>query len=206
MIASNPVRYIDEGLDIETCQVLSQEDSIKMANYILANARFRNSHYNKDGSLSKKRNKLIYGEIPSYQSTYQGRTVETPILPWSDLPLLLNLKNIISGLTKQRYNVCVIQLYNNGQVGIEPHRDKEMDSNVIIASVSLGTTRIMRFDSIYEINGEKKRLDIPLNSGMLCLLKPPTNDRWLHSIPKDNSTTYRISLVFRLVLGDFEPF
>ena len=75
-----------------------------------------------------------------------------------------------------------------------------MDPNVIISSVSLGTTRIMRFESINSIDGQKKIIDIPLNSGTLCLIKPHTNNKWLHSIEKDNSTTIRISLIFRLVL------
>ena len=115
---TNSLRYLEKDLDIEVGTILSYDDSIKMGNYILANARFSNSYYNKNGTICKKRNKVIYGEISSYKSSYQGREVETPILPWNELPLLLNLRNIVSSLTKKRYNVCVIQLYNNGEVGI----------------------------------------------------------------------------------------
>lgn len=149
-------KYLEEGLDIEVRNILSYEDSLNLANYILANAKFRSSHYNKDGTLSKRRNKIIYGEISKYKTVYQGKSIETSVLPWSELPLLLNVRDIISSITNQKYNVCVIQLYNNGQVGINPHRDKEMNSDVIIASVSLCTTRIMRFESIKYISGKKK--------------------------------------------------
>ena len=52
-------KYLEEGLDIEVRNILSYEDSLNLANYILANAKFRSSHYNKDGTLSKRRNKII---------------------------------------------------------------------------------------------------------------------------------------------------
>jgi alkylated DNA repair dioxygenase AlkB len=67
-----------------------------------------------------------------------------------------------------------------------------MMSDDIIASVSLGTPRIMRF----ERKGWETQ-DILLDTGMLCLINPPTNDYWLHSIPADESVTSRVTLVFR---------
>lgn len=111
-----PMKYSDKGLDVEVGQLLSQEDSVQLTNYILTNAKFRESRTNKDGSLSKRRNKIIYGEIPFYKprrflsitfykATYRGKEVKTPVLSWEELPLLLHLKNKISDITKQRYNV-----------------------------------------------------------------------------------------------------
>ncbi len=40
-------------------------------------------------------------------------------------------------------------------------------------------------------------LDIPLEEGILCLIKPPANNYWLHSIPTDTSTKCHIGVVFR---------
>jgi alkylated DNA repair dioxygenase AlkB len=66
-----------------------------------------------------------------------------------------------------------------------------MKFGTIITSISLGTPRIMRFEK------DDKIIDLLLESGSLCLIMPPTNNYWLHSIPKDTSLTPRISLIFR---------
>lgn len=146
----------------------------------------------KSGASSKKRNKTIYGEIAEYIYEYRGTTIKTPIRPWSKFPELKEIADRIAEISGQSYKTCVIQIYNSGVVGIKPHRDKEMISGDVIASVSLGIPRIMRF----ERRGWETQ-DILLEAGMLCLINPPTNDYWLHSIPIDKTTTPRISLVFR---------
>ena len=144
------------------------------------------------GAPSKKRNKTIYGELSEYKFVYMGKTVVTPIRPWSSFPELKELERRIGARTGQACKTCVIQIYNSGAVGIKPHRDKEMVFGDIIASISLGVPRIMRF----ERSGWESK-DILLPKGSLCLIKPPTNDVWLHSIPCDESTSPRISLIFR---------
>ena len=121
-----------------------------------------------------------------------NKTIHTPILPWESFPELLILAKRIQETTSQSYNTCVIQIYNSGSVGIKPHRDKEMKYGTNIASISLGETRSMYFERRgYE------QLDIPLVAGDLCIIKPPTNDYWLHSIPTDSTKNTRISLIFR---------
>lgn len=146
----------------------------------------------KAGTLSKKRNKTIYGEIPVYTYVYRGKEVHTPIRPWSTFPELKAVCEKVEVASGQKYKTCVIQIYTHGGVGIKPHRDKEMLFGDIIASVSLGVTRVMRFERC----GFPTK-DYTLEAGTLCLIKPPTNDSWLHSIPTDATTTPRVSLVFR---------
>lgn len=153
---------------------------------------FHHSTLTKKGVPSKKRNKTIYGSIPKYTYTYRGKIVESTIYDWSLFPELQTLSNMISNLVGQPFSTCVIQIYNSGIVEIKPHRDKEMKPGSIIASISLGETRIMRFEK-----SGFKTIDIPLESASLCCIRPPTNDTWLHSIPPDSSTGVRISLVFR---------
>ena len=185
-------QYKNEDLDIRLFPYfISGDEPMLIYNYILNNAKFAYSHYTQKGILSKRKNKAVYGSIPYYVATYQGNTVHTPVNSWDELPYLKQLSLELTKITGQEYHVCVIQLYNSGEVGINPHRDKEMKHGTIITSLSLGTGRIMRFEK----NG--KIVDIPLNPGALCLIMPPTNDTWLHSIPKDETTTPRISLIFR---------
>ena len=90
------------------------------------------------GAPSKKRNKTIYGELSEYKFVYMGKTVVTPIRPWSSFPELKELERRIGARTGQACKTCVIQIYNSGAVGIKPHRDKEMVFGDIIASISLG--------------------------------------------------------------------
>jgi alkylated DNA repair dioxygenase AlkB len=172
---------------------ISDNSCKKLQESIMTYGKFPHPHITKKGILSKRRNKIIYGDIPFYKINYKGIEINTKVYPWSDLPVLQTIRDKITELTGQSYEVCVIQLYNSGEVGIDPHRDKEMKSGTIIASLSLGTTRIMRFDRGHQ------HLEIELSAGTLCLLQPPTNDYWLHSIPKDSSTGTRLSLVFRHV-------
>ena len=138
-----------------------------------------------------RRIKLIYGGIPSYSFTLYGKKIETKVKDWREFPELYALSKMLERVTGQPYNCCVIQYYKSGKVGIKPHRDKEMKSGTIISSISLGETRIMKFERGHEHH------EFPLTEGSLFLIHPPTNDCWLHSIPLDDSTSPRMSLVFR---------
>lgn len=183
-----------DKMDIDTySEYLSISEAADLYNKILSNPlHFKHAATTKAGTKSKKRNKTIYGSLPTYSYVYRGKTVMTPIHDWSRFPELEALAKRIEATTGQPYNTCVIQIYNSGVVEIKPHRDKEMKKGSIIASMSLGETRTMRFERAgYE------PLDIPLPAGTLCLINPPTNDYWLHSIPADDTLNVRVSLVFR---------
>lgn len=160
---------------------------------ILKEAPFKKPALTKKGEPIRRRNKLIFGDedFPEYKIVYRGETIKTPVLPWSRLPILKEVRDKIATYTGQPYNTCVIQLYPTGSVGIKPHRDKEADPGTIIASLSLGETRDMRFEHGSEV------VNIPLEAGALCLIRPPTNNFWLHSIPLDETKKVRASLVFR---------
>lgn len=171
------IEQIDNFIDERTTKTIW--------NKIMSTGNFSDSH------IHKKRIKAIYGDIREYSFTMYGKPVKTRVQPWSELPCLYDISKTLERITGQVYNVCVIQYYKNGEVGIKPHRDKEMKSGTIIASVSLGETRTMRFEKGRDVK------DFELPDGTLFLIHPPTNDKWLHSIPTDKTTRPRISLVFR---------
>lgn len=170
---------------------LSQEYAKQILDEILEKVKFPYEKITKNGALSKRRNKTIFGEIDNYTVIYKDTEIKTPVNKWNDCPILKKVADELEAYTKQKYHVCVIQLYNNGEVGIDHHRDKEMAPGTIIASISLGCTRIMSFKRY------NKTLNFQLKSGSLCLINPPTNDNWTHAIPKDDTKDMRISLVFR---------
>ena len=94
-------------------------------------------------------------------------------------------------ITGEKYNICVVQRYPSGKVGIKPHRDKEMTKGTTICGVSVGETRVLT------ING-KKNINLSLNPGSMYVFNPPTNTYNTHCIQKkDDTKGPRISLTFR---------
>jgi len=127
-----------------------------------------------------------YGNVPK-------NTVHRKTRPWNQLPGLWNAKEKVEEATGEVYNFCVVQYYPCGKVGINPHRDREMVPGTTIAGLSLGTTRTLRMSRFDDM------VELELNHNSLYVLNPPTNDKWMHSIPKDTTTKARISLTFRNV-------
>jgi alkylated DNA repair dioxygenase AlkB len=161
------MNYSCDYMDIDIySEYLSKVEIADLYKKIVENpVHFKHSSITKDGNPSKKRNKTIYGSIPVYSYTYRGKTIETSIYSWrTHFPEHETLTKRIEETTGQSYNTCVIQIYNSGAVDIRPHRDKEMKKGSIIASISIGQTRTMRFE-----RNNYETLDIPLESGTLCL-------------------------------------
>lgn len=124
-----------------------------------------------------------------YVVKFRDVEIHRPTVAWRED--LLAVKGRIEAMTGDVYNVCVVQRYPSGKIGISPHRDKEMKRGTTIAGVSLGETRTLTIS-----RGWKKH-QIALTSGSLYIMHPPTNDTWSHSIDKDDSTGVRLSLTFR---------
>lgn len=143
---------------------------------------------------SNNRSSLLFGnEGLIYRVTYRDVTTEREVIPWSDIPALPELKSLVDNITNQTSTVCVIQRYNDGKVGINPHRDKEMVFGTRIAGLSLGAKRTLQLTRAHH-----EPVSISLPSGSLYVMNPPTNQKWLHSIvkePKIKDT--RFSLTFR---------
>ena len=170
---------------------LEDTESDALLHIVLSDPKhIKHSLVTKAGQPSKKRNGAIYGDLKEYVITYRGQIIKKPVYPWNSE--FKELRNKIAETTEQKYNTCALQIYNSGQVGIKPHRDKEMNAGSKISSISLGETRIMRFE-----RSEFEPIDIVLDKGDLCIINYPTNNYWLHSIPTDDTTKSRASLIFR---------
>lgn len=136
----------------------------------------------------------------SYTVTFRDNTIVRVCKPW--LPILEKVRDAVTAVTGQPYNYCVVQRYPNGKVGINPHRDKEMDPNTAIAGISLGATRRLIMSPPCYNRVDKTSIIMPLNSGSLYVLNPPTNNYWTHCIEKDGDIEdVRISLTFRYYTG-----
>lgn len=109
---------------------------------------------------------------------------------------LSEIKDMIEKLTGFSYNVCLINYYKNGKDKFNFHSDKEeIGNDVPIAVVSLGAERKFYFRSQTESDD---KLSVILEHGSLILIDSITHEKYLHSLPPDNSiTTSRMSLTFR---------
>lgn len=148
----------------------------------------------------RRRNTLLFGDPGLiYNVTYQGVKSDIEVYPWTDLPAITELKDLVEKITDQQYTVCAIQRYPTGNIGINPHRDKEMVLGTRICGLSLGATRTISFiKTIYRNPVPLDQVNIPLISGSLYVMNPPTNQKWLHSIVKELTVKEsRISLTFR---------
>lgn len=81
-------------------------------------------------------------------------------------------------------------------MGWHSDNEKSLGSKPIIASLSIGTSRIM----LFKHKKTKKISKLSLENGSLLLMKGNTQEEWLHSIPKrKNILNSRINLTFRLI-------
>lgn len=177
-------------------QYLSEDSSKTLFKTLFNDGNWVRPHITEKGEWSKRRNKIIYADdgLDGYTINYRGEQIKSCTNPWSDMPMLDELRDLVSQTAGgQYYHSGIVQLYNSGHVGIQPHKDKEVSKKSIIASVSLGITRVLMFSRC-----GYRDIEIPLKNGCLCLILPPTNNFWLHSVPVHAGLTgKRMSIVFR---------
>ena len=136
-----------------------------------------------------------YGD-PNTDYQYSGVTMAP--LPWHRE--LFELKSKCEIQCNTHFNSVLANLYRHGQDSMGMHSDdeRELGSDPIIASVSLGEVR--NFDFKHKITGEKFRL--PLEHGSLLVMSGETQTYWQHGIAKTKKQIEpRINFTFRQVIG-----
>jgi alkylated DNA repair dioxygenase AlkB len=111
-------------------------------------------------------------------------------------PTLIELKQKIEIQTGEKFNSVLINLYRDGQDSNGWHADdeKELGKNPVIASLSLGETRV--FDLKHNLSGEK--ISIPLQAGSLLVMGGELQHFWKHRIAKSKKAqSSRINLTYR---------
>jgi alkylated DNA repair dioxygenase AlkB len=188
------IKYLKDGLDIdfypnilnmEEADILYRELETTVPWQRISPGKRSNVTYG-DANLTYK---IEWG--PGRDGTH-GKTTYRKAVPWDNLPILHSIKDRMESITGTIFNICVVQRYPSGKVGIKPHRDKEMTPGTTIVGLSVGATRSLRMTR----NG-RDGVTISLNPGSAYCLNPPTNDYWSHSILEDTSIIPRISLTFR---------
>ena len=127
--------------------------------------------------------------------TYSGITMK----PHPFSKLLLKIKNDVESVSKHTFNSVIINLYRDGKDSNGWHADneKELGTNPVIASVSLGAIRIFKFKH-RTLKHENYKLELEHCS--LLIMKGEMQHFWLHQIPKTKKDIgERINLTFRFI-------
>jgi alpha-ketoglutarate-dependent dioxygenase alkB family protein 2 len=113
--------------------------------------------------------------------------------------------NTVLALLGHSYNFVLVNRYANGNDCMGEHRDdeSELDGDVPIASLTLGTPRDFYFRHGDVRTGKDKsiaKVQFVLEDGLLLLMESPTNRYWYHALPKRKRCDgVRINLTFRKV-------
>lgn len=132
---------------------------------------------------------------PGAHYRYSG--VDHKPLPWT--PELQAIRADMEDLCGSTFNSVLANLYRDGQDSMGCHADdeKELGANPLIASVSLGETRLLRFR--HPDSGQK--LDIELAHGDVLIMAGALQHHWRHELPKTRKPKGpRINLTFRHIV------
>ena len=136
------------------------------------------------------------------------------IEPWS--PAAAALRNTLAQLTGWRFNSLLLNRYRDGRDAMGWHADDEpeLDPAAPIASLSLGAARDLRLrprpsprasglpppERFGPGCGTCVPFNLPLGTGDLLLMDPPTQLWWQHGLPRRLKLQQeRLNLTFRLV-------
>jgi alkylated DNA repair dioxygenase AlkB len=130
--------------------------------------------------LALPRLEYMVGDSTDMHYTYSG-SVELHAKLWE--PFLKDIRNEIQDLTGYKFQVCIGNLYRNGQDSIGYHADDEPSMGIrpAIASISLGASRTFRVKS--KEKGAKS-IAYELHHGDLILMEPGCQENFVHALPK----------------------
>ncbi|PJJ48490.1 alkylated DNA repair dioxygenase AlkB [Hymenobacter chitinivorans DSM 11115] len=133
------------------------------------------------------------------QYSYSGLTWQP--LPWT--PALQRLRGQVEAACHTSFNSVLLNLYRDGQDSMGWHADNEPELGAapVIASVSLGATRRFRLRPRDPQRPPHEPLTLELASGSLLVMRGPTQQHWLHAVPKTaRPVGSRLNLTFRRII------
>jgi alkylated DNA repair dioxygenase AlkB len=124
------------------------------------------------------------------------------LTPKAWTPTLLEVRNQLAETIERPFNSVLLNLYRNGNDSMGWHSDDEWELglNPVIASISLGDSRMMKFR--HRSDTEVSKFALELSTGSLLIMAGTTQKFWQHEIPKTKkSVGERLNLTFRFVQG-----
>jgi len=115
-------------------------------------------------------------------------------------PILAKIKDHTEKFLNKQFNFALLNYYHNQDdyMGWHSDNEKELGINPVIASISLGSSRVMKFKH----KREKLNYNIKLQDSSLLVMQGDTQENWLHTIPKvSNLKGPRINITFRFIFS-----
>lgn len=112
---------------------------------------------------------------------------------------LQKIKSLVENFAETNFTTVLLNYYRDGSDSNGWHADneKELGTNPVIASLSLGAERSFQLKHNSDISQKK---NIILENGSLLLMKGTTQHFWKHQIPKTAKPVGpRINLTFRTI-------
>lgn len=128
--------------------------------------------------------------------TYSGTTMSPQ--PWT--PPLSEIKSMVECFTGATFNSVLLNLYRDGKDYMGWHRDneKELGTEPVIASVSLGAVRSFQ---VRKYKTKDRKLSIEAAPGSLITMQGIIQSHWEHCLPKRlRVKDSRINLTFRRIV------
>lgn len=119
--------------------------------------------------------------------------------PQAWISVLAELRTNVEAACGHGFNSVLANLYRDGRDSMGCHADdeKELGRNPLIASLSFGDSRLLRFKHLK--TGQK--LDIELGHGDLLVMAGELQHHWRHELPKTRQLKQaRINLTFRRIV------
>lgn len=132
---------------------------------------------------------------------YHYSGVHHPPLPL--LPRLDQIRRQVEKRTGLVFNSVLCNLYRGGADSMGWHTDDDYpsDGQPVVASVSLGATRVFRMRP-RKWEGRRRSIGLPLESGSLLCMSGAARTDWQHAVPRTKkSVGPRINLTFRHMAG-----
>ncbi|AYM99922.1 alpha-ketoglutarate-dependent dioxygenase AlkB family protein [Chryseobacterium sp. 3008163] len=175
-------------------KVFSDEECEKYYQYLFNQIPWENDEAVIFGKLIITKRKVAWFGEKQFEYTYSNRTKYAKL--WT--PELLVLKQKCEGVSGEKYNSCLLNLYHDGSEGMAYHSDGEKDlkKHGAIASLTFGSERKFSFKH----KTSKERIDIMLENGSLLVMKGITQENWFHRLPQTTKVkTPRVNLTFRTI-------
>ncbi|MCP9840272.1 alpha-ketoglutarate-dependent dioxygenase AlkB [Synechococcus sp. J7-Johnson] len=135
---------------------------------------------------------------PGCSYRYSGLANEPQ--PWSDA--LIEIRDSLEITLGWRFNSVLLNRYRDGTDSMGWHADDEPELEPLapIASLSLGASRSFRLRPRDRRPGAAEPLLLELSHGDLLVMDPPTQQHWLHALPRRLRVRQeRLNLTFRVI-------
>lgn len=136
-----------------------------------------------------------YGDA---HATYRYSGFRHAPRPWT--PDLQELRSAVEAASGAAFNSVLLNLYRDGADAMGWHADDEpeLGPEPVIASVSLGAARRLRFR---HRTRRDLKTEVLLTHGSLLVMAGATQQHWQHAIPRSRTVSEpRINLTFRLIV------